>query len=254
MNTPTQSADPRGNRGSRQIIPITLTRLLPIFSFVIFLADPSRAEEPPAPPEPAATEAAPPPATPESTASAGTELEFTISAPVPRPAVPWEGRRFDYAVVDQDLREVLTEFGRRVGLSVAISDAVRGRVRGRLPALPARALLEQLAAMHGFDWFSDGATLHISASSEAVSRLVELGRVSPRALGAALGSLGIVDERWPIRIASGGLGLAILAGPPRYVALIEQTLAALARRETPAATVAPAGTIRIFRGRTERGT
>lgn len=254
MNTPTQPAVPCGNREARRNVPITLTRLFLIFTCVFFLTIPTRAEELPASPEPVAPEEAPPPATPESTASAGTELEFTITAPVPRPAVPWEGRRFDYAVVDQDLREVLTEFGRRVGLSVAISDAVRGRVRGRLPALPARALLEQLAAMHGFDWFSDGATLHISASSEAVSRLVELGRVAPRALSAALGSLGIVDERWPIRIASGGLGLAILAGPPRYVALIEQTLAALARRETPAAAVAPAGTIRIFRGRTERGT
>ncbi len=217
------------------------------------------AQEPPpaadaAPPEAAAPEAPLPPAQPESMAGAGAEMEFTIAAPVPRPAAPWEARRFDYAVVDQDLREVLTEFGRRVGLSVAISDAVRGRVRGRLPALPARALLEQLAAMHGFDWFSDGVTLHVSASSEAVSRLVELGRVSPRALAAALGGLGIVDERWPIRIASGGLGLAILAGPPRYVALVEQTLAALARREAPAAAPAPAGTIRIFRGRTERGT
>jgi type III secretion protein C len=176
---------------------------------------------------------------------------------VPRHAAPWEARRFDYAVVDQDLRELLVEFGRRVGLGVSVSDAVRGRVRGRLPSLPPRELLGHLAAVHGFDWFVDGATLHVSTMGESTSRLVDLGPVPAGELEEALRALGILDPRWPLRAAGGGLGLALIAGPPRYVSLVEQTLAALARRpRRPEGAVAePAAPlpieVRVFRGRKE---
>lgn len=146
-----------------------------------------------------------------------------------------------FAVIDQDLRAFLAEFGRMQGLSVRLSDAVQGRVRGRLPQLPPRALLDRLAAMHGFDWFLDGAVLHVSAGHEAGSRMLPLKGVSFARLVATLDGLGLADPRWPLRHASSA-NLVVVAGPPALVAQVELALATLndaARAE-----------VRVARGRT----
>jgi type II secretory pathway component GspD/PulD (secretin) len=145
------------------------------------------------------------------------------------------------AVIDQDLRAFLIEFGRIQGLSVRASEAVQGRVRGRLPALPPRDLLDRLAAMHGFDWFLDGAVLHVSASSEATSRMLPLKGVPFARLVATLEALNLSDPRWPLRHAPAA-NLVVAAGPPALVAQVEQALATLndaARAE-----------VRVARGRT----
>ena len=178
-------------------------------------------------------------------------------AVAPAVAAPpdWRTRPFDYAVVDQELKEVLVELGKRVGLNAVVSDAVRGRVRGRLARGTALETLDRLAAIYGLDWFTDGSTLHVSSVGEAVSRLVDLGGVPPMQLDSALRGLGVHDARWPIRASDPSLGLAMVSGPPRYVALVEQTLAVLARRPRPDGSpqTEPAR-IRVFRGRTERAT
>jgi type III secretion protein C len=168
----------------------------------------------------------------------------------PNAALPplWTHEPLPLVVIDQELREVLTEIGQRTGVRVTVSDAVRGRVRGRLPALPPQQLIDLLARTHGFDWFFDGAVLHVSSMGEATSRILVLGSVPPEALEATLAALGLADARWPARLAG---GLAYVSGPPRYVAMIEQVLGAIARRPGLAAEPASLGPgdVRIFRGR-----
>src|SRR5262247_962222 len=44
----------------------------------------------------------------------------------------WFARPFQYVVINQDVRGVLTEFGRNMGVPVILSDKVGGRVRGEL--------------------------------------------------------------------------------------------------------------------------
>lgn len=181
----------------------------------------------------------------------GTEMTVTAPAPPPAARDDWRGRPFEYAVVDQELRDVLIELGKRVGLNAVVSDGVRGRVRGRLARGTAVETLDRLAAIYGLDWFTDGSTLHVSAVGEAVSRLVDLGGVPPAQLDSALRTLGVLDQRWPIRGSDPSLGMAMVSGPPRYVALVEQTLSVLARRPRPDGTpqTEPAR-IRVFRGST----
>lgn len=155
--------------------------------------------------------------------------------------LPHADRDVAYAVVDQDLPELLGDLGSQLGVRVQVSQAVRGRVRGRLPPAPPAAFLERLAAIHGFDWYFDGATLFVSGPSEAVTRVLPLGPVPLPGLAQVLDELGISDPRWPLR-ASSGAGLVFAGGPPRYVALIEQALDALRQRSRPSPEP------RVFRG------
>lgn len=159
--------------------------------------------------------------------------------------VPWSDEPLAYTVVDQELRELLAEIGTRLGVSVRVSDAVKARVRGRLPPAPPREFLTRLASIYGFEWFYDGGTLWVSVPSESQTRLLPLGPVSFERMAATMDRLGLSDPRWPLR-GSGESGMAVVSGPPRFVTMAEQTLAALQQGAQPP----PPGDIRIFRGRT----
>lgn len=138
---------------------------------------------------------------------------------------------YAYTVIDQDLRDVLRQFGANTGLRVNVSDAVQSRVRGRAIALPPVEFLDRLAKEFGFDWYYDGYTLSVTANSESVTKMVPLGGAGFDALQASLASLGIADDRFTLRPAQTDMVLA--AGPPRYVDLVEQTAQTLAKPAAP---------------------
>ena len=160
----------------------------------------------------------------------------------------WPSAPYDYIVVDQDLRTVLLQFGANIGVRVAVSDGVQGRVHGRLPSLPPRDFLVHLAQAYGLDWFFDGVTLSISAANEAETRFVPLTGTSVPALEAALRAIGLYDPRFGLREGPAGK-TALVAGPPRYLKLVEQTAAALANPPaSPAVVPGAVVTLTVFRG------
>lgn len=165
------------------------------------------------------------------------------TAPTRAAQVPWPDEPLAYTVVDQDLRELLAEIGARLGIRVRVSDAVKGRVRGRLPPAPAGEFLARLASIYGFEWFYDGSTLWVSAPSESQTRMMQLGPVPFEQMTAAMDELGLSDVRWPLR-GAGQAGVVVVDGPPHFVAMAEQALAALQQRARPPVT----SDIRVFRG------
>lgn len=159
----------------------------------------------------------------------------------------WPTTAYDYVVVDQDLRTVLTQFGTNTGLRIVLSDAVQGRVHGRLPSAPPREFLSNLAQAFGLDWYFDGAVISISATSEAQTRLLPLQAVSFSKLRDALASVGLLDQRFQLRT---GLGpsIALASGPPRYLAMVQQAAVALATEKEVKREPAGAETLVVFRG------
>jgi type III secretion protein C len=168
-----------------------------------------------------------------STMLTAATLMLGVSGPAPAAAPPWPDKAYPYVVVDQDLVAVLTEFGQNMGTPVQVSDTVHGRVIGRIPPMPPRAFLDRLASQYGFNWYYDGSTLAIAANSELVERTLPLGKTSFDALNADLDRLDISDSRYRLRHAEGS-DLVMVAGPPRYAQLVEQTLNSL-NKEHPSA-------------------
>jgi type II secretory pathway component GspD/PulD (secretin) len=138
----------------------------------------------------------------------------------------WPAGPYRYVVIDQDIKGVLNEFGRNVGLPVQVSDLVKGRLRGRLPAGTAREFLDKLCDNYGLVWYFDGAVLHVSVNAEMKTELINLARLTAdelQSLPVKLEELGIADRRFPIRMAA-DTGLISISGPPAYVALVRDTL------------------------------
>jgi len=161
----------------------------------------------------------------------------------------WPSGSYKYLVMDQDIKEVLTEFGRNIDVPIDISNQVKGRLRGRLPATTAKKFLDKLCESYGLVWYFDGAAMHISAKSEIKTEVISIGRLSVGDLDDELNKLGIADPRFPIRAAPGS-GVVSVSGPAPFITLVRHAVAAMVR---PSAPVREEGVedeikVRVFRG------
>lgn len=178
------------------------------------------AQQQPAPPAIVTMPAPPAPAV------VATPTPADLAAGQGRRALPWPDKPYPYVVLDQDVRDVLAAFGSNLDIPVKVSDKVSGRVRGRLPELTPQKLLDQLAASFGLQWYYDGQVLYVTTVEEAVSEMLPLGAIRFEELQASLASLQLDDPRFPPRpLASANV--ALVSGPPRYVALVKETMQAL---------------------------
>jgi type III secretion protein C len=139
---------------------------------------------------------------------------------------------YDYVVVDQDLRTVIEQFGLNTGLRVTLSDAVQGRVHGRLPAAPPREFFDHLTEMFGLDWYYDGATIAVSAKSEAQTQLI---------------ALKSADPRYHLRSGPDD-NVAIASGPPQYLAMVKQVAATLSPAQLSKQSPPETHNVMVFRG------
>lgn len=165
----------------------------------------------------------------------------------------WPAGRYNYIVIDQDLRDLLVEFGRNTKLSVSISEAVRGkRVRGEIKTADAEQFFKGLCASYGLIWYFDGSVLHVSSGEEVRTELIDLGYsakgISEDKLMERLKNLGAADQRFPVKSTGGNL--LSVSGPPAYIGIIRQTLSIMARGNRPVteATSGDDSRVRVFRG------
>ena len=139
----------------------------------------------------------------------------------------WARKSFQYVAVDQGLRDVLHELSAAAAVPIDVSDAVRGQVRGRWPEMPAGEFLDQLARTYALEWYFDGSLLSVSALSEDETRMLPLHGVELERLRHGLEAAGLMDQRFGLR-AGPAAGVALVSGPPRFTALVQQSLDAIA--------------------------
>ena len=176
--------------------------------------------------------------------------------PSARSAEPeWPAEPYKYIVVDQDLRDVLIEFGRNIGIHTKISDAVAGRrVRSEFTPVGAREFLQRLCNSYGLVWYFDGTVLHINVEGEIRTELITLGNIRSDKLIERLGALGVADPRYAIR-ATDDANVVSISGPPPFLSLVHQTVTALEKSMAPQpvreVTDGDEKRVRIFRGSRE---
>ena len=164
----------------------------------------------------------------------------------------WPPELYKYIVVDQDLRDVLVEFGRNIGVHAKISEAVAGRrVRGESTTVGARAFLARICGSYGLAWYFDGTVLHINAEGEIRTELFTLTYIRTDHLLERLNSLGVTDPRYPIS-TTGTVNVVSASGPPPFLSRVRQTVAALEKSMAPRhlreVIDGDETTVRIFRG------
>jgi type II secretory pathway component GspD/PulD (secretin) len=163
----------------------------------------------------------------------------------------WTARPYAYLVIDQDVRGALEEMGSNLGFAVVIADGVKGKVRGKVRGDSAGQFLAALSAANGLSWYFDGSTLFIDSARNTLARTFDTHALPAVAVQRALTPLltGGVRSRLAIDAPARKV---LAAGPPGYLSLIENQLAALRPSPRPV-TAAPTAhaSVRIFRGGAE---
>lgn len=139
-------------------------------------------------------------------------------------SIPWKSPEYSLIARSMPLREALETFGTAQGISVVMSQSVGGVFSGTFKDLPAGEFLDRVATSHNLIWYYDGAALYVYASGEVQTILLDLKYMKAGEVRSLMRDLGIEDARYPIKTASND-ELIMVAGPPRYVALVAETIA-----------------------------
>jgi len=169
-------------------------------------------------------------------------------------AEAWSHRPFQYVAVDQGLRDVLAEMATNVSVPIAVSEAVHGQVHGHWTEMAAGDFLDQLAKTYGLVWYFDGALLSVSTSAENTTKLLPLRGLSLAQLRSGMTVARLIDPRFELREGPAP-GTAVVSGPPRFLAMVQQSLDAMANAIPVVPTVpvvdapvVPERTLSVFRG------
>ena len=123
-----------------------------------------------------------------------------------------------------NLRTALDTFAVAEGLSVVMSPSVAGVFSGDFKDTPPAEFLDRIATTHNLIWYYDGAALYIYGAGEIATILIDLKYMKAAEVRAMLAELGVEDERFPMKTTSND-ELVMVAGPPRYVALVAEMIA-----------------------------
>jgi type II secretory pathway component GspD/PulD (secretin) len=164
----------------------------------------------------------------------------------------WFARPFKYVIINQEVRGILTELGRNIGVPVILTDKVAGRVRGEFAERTRREadrqtageFLNRLAETNGLTWYFDGSILYVSADQEFSTQVIEVGTLSHKAIVTELQRLSLMDSRFSVRSA-GDAGLISVSGPPAFIAIVRQVVDKL---RPPPAVAGDDPRVRVFRG------
>jgi hypothetical protein len=142
----------------------------------------------------------------------------------------WPAGSYSYLVIDQDIKDVLVEFGHNVGLPTHVGEEIKmQRVTGPLPDASAQAFLKDVCTAYGVVWYYDGATLSFNAASEVKGEMVNLGRLLRSDMVIRqLEKAGVADARYPLR-ATADTHVISISGPPSYRKLVRQEIIAMAK-------------------------
>lgn len=188
-------------------------------------AAPTRAEADESAGLPAAADARPAPAAAPASEPAPAPAAEPVAEPEPaRPTIAWKTPKFTLTARAMSLREGFEAFAAAQGMSVVMTEAVRGTFSGEFRGMAADEFLDRVTTLHNLIWYYDGAALYLCGSGEVQTMLLSLRYMKADEVRAMLRQLGIEDARFPIRTASDD-ELILVSGPPRYVALIAETIA-----------------------------
>ena len=138
--------------------------------------------------------------------------------------IPWKLPTYTLVARDMDLRVAFDTFAVAEGLSVVMSDSVFGSFSGDFRDVAPYEFLSKIATTHNLIWYYDGAALYIYGSGEISTVLIDLKYMKAGEVRDMLAELGVEDARFPIKTTSND-ELMMVSGPPRYVALVAETVA-----------------------------
>ncbi|MEM9341886.1 MAG: hypothetical protein AAGA87_02460 [Pseudomonadota bacterium] len=144
---------------------------------------------------------------------------------------------FPYVAMGSDVRAVLSDMGRRMGVTVRIDPAVTGEVSTENSQGTVQTLLDETLAQTGATWWYDGVILHVEPQDGLSSSLIISQGLGIPEIEAELATLDLLDGRFPLMSTADGAVIRVI-GPRGYVEQVRNLVETLiqtrrARTGTP---------------------
>lgn len=147
------------------------------------------------------------------------------------------GQPYPFMATGSDVRSVLTEMGRRVGVTVRIDPGVQGEVSADNSQGTVQTLLDEVLAQTGATWWYDGVILYVEPQDGLNSSLIISQGLGIPEIETELAGLDLLDDRFPLMSTADGAVIRVI-GPRGYVEQVRNLIETLiqtrrARTGTP---------------------
>lgn len=160
----------------------------------------------------------------------------TIAMPIQAPSASVQAgsgspleKKISYYVLQQTVGLAIQDIATQINVPVVIAHNVKGKVAAGKYEGTARDILNQIVADSNLHWYFDGRSIQVTSVQDAIMHVVQLNAFSFDALEMALHTINLDTKSFPIRYDSYN-NMAIIYGPPKYVATIEVVAHHLATR------------------------
>ncbi|WP_028957532.1 hypothetical protein [Sulfitobacter sp. 20_GPM-1509m] len=135
----------------------------------------------------------------------------------------------DYFVLKISVPDFLDLLARDGSLRLDVTQRVRGTITDMRLTGTVNMILDRVCDVYALDWFAFNGVIHISARSEAMTRLIRLGDLDSESAIEVLQEAGLALEHYPIRTTAERSTIA-MSGPPRMLALAEAVIESIPDR------------------------
>lgn len=180
-------------------------------------------------------------------AFAATMLAPTVHAEISAAESLTDVEVFEYYVFNQSAGAFLRNLERDTNLRFQISPNVSGQLKNLSLIGHTDEVMDAVTGNLGLEWYAFNDVIHVSAKSEAGTRVVRLGDLSAVQAVAGLVDSGLPMGKFPAQITGEGAALA-LSGPPSFLALAEAVIETMPEVRQVAAVVPLGQSIVIRRG------
>ncbi|WP_144393335.1 type III secretion system outer membrane ring subunit SctC [Pleionea sediminis] len=138
---------------------------------------------------------------------------------------------FEYYGEKQPLKDVITAIATHAKQGVVIDESIDQEFNGLIKRKNVTEALNFLAATYDLIWYSDNATLFVYPINQKMSKIFRLANTDANQVKKTMSSLDLWDKRFDFRQVNGG-SMILVSGPPRYLELIEESIAMLEQRNS----------------------
>lgn len=139
------------------------------------------------------------------------------------PVASWKGMTYLLPAGEHDIRIVFRNFQKAAGLSVELAPEINGSVSGTGEAVPLQEFVETLAFRQSLNWFVFRNVLYVSRNKDSVEARIQVPTGELTSLRAALTSMQLLNDKFPITELPSQQQLLIF-GPPTYIKLVRQQI------------------------------
>jgi type III secretion protein C len=136
--------------------------------------------------------------------------------------IKWKQRLYSHYAKEESLESVLKDLMYGENISVSVSNKANVNINFNIEQLPPSEVVQRLASMYQFIWYSHGQVMYVYDMSEIQTATLKLVNLSPKMFTETLKEMNIYDGKYGWDYSE-KRGLIHFSGPERLVELVMET-------------------------------